>query len=245
MRRVLSEAGLSGDGYNIVLQGDVTNLATMTPHKRRGVLEQVAGVTAYDEEIRKANTQRKHVENSIETIDIFEADQKGRLKELEKEREQALRFRELKEEADLARLTLEQSRHRNRQGEVSLLSEERSSYVAKEKQISEEMLESSRRLDDYDAQLVQIGKELEGVLGGDAKGILDKIRQHEIDLETASDRIGDYKRSIEIAEEEMEILVREREGADLARSKSEQKISELQRSVIDSKKALKKASNLY
>ena len=87
MRRILSEAGLRGEGYNIVLQGDVTNLATMTPHKRRGVLEEVAGVTAYDEEIRKANTQRKHVENNIETIDIFEADQKGRLKELEKERE--------------------------------------------------------------------------------------------------------------------------------------------------------------
>ena len=76
MRRILSEAGLRGDGYNIVLQGDVTNLATMTPHKRRGVLEQVAGVTAYDDEIRKANTQRKHVETSIGTIDIFEADQK-------------------------------------------------------------------------------------------------------------------------------------------------------------------------
>ena len=52
MRRILSEAGLRGEGYNIVLQGDVTNLATMTPHKRRGVLEEVAGVTAYDEEIR-------------------------------------------------------------------------------------------------------------------------------------------------------------------------------------------------
>ena len=61
------------------------------------MLEEVAGVTAYDEEIRKANAQRKHVENNIETIDIFEADQKGRLKELEKEREQALRFKELKE----------------------------------------------------------------------------------------------------------------------------------------------------
>ena len=71
MRRILSEAGLRGDGYNIVLQGDVTNLATMTPHKRRGVLEEVAGVTAYDDEIRRANTQRKHVESNIETIDIF------------------------------------------------------------------------------------------------------------------------------------------------------------------------------
>ena len=56
MRRVLAEAGLRAGGYNIVKQGDVTTLATMTPHKRRGVLEDVAGVTAYDDEIRRANT---------------------------------------------------------------------------------------------------------------------------------------------------------------------------------------------
>ncbi|HIG34155.1 MAG TPA: chromosome segregation protein SMC [Candidatus Poseidoniales archaeon] len=242
MRRILSEAGLRGDGYNIVLQGDVTNLATMTPHKRRGVLEQVAGVTAYDDEIRKANTQRKHVENSIETIDIFEADQKGRLTELEKEREQALKFRELKGEADLARLTLEQSKHRNRQGEVSLLSEERSNYVTKEKDLSKEMLESSQRLDGYDKELVQLRRDLEVAMGEDAKEIIDKIRQHEIDLETASDRIGDHKRAIESSEEEIEILIREREGADKARIQSEQSITDLHQRVSDSKAALKKAA---
>jgi len=242
MRRILSEAGLRGDGYNIVLQGDVTNLATMTPHKRRGVLEQVAGVTAYDDEIRKANTQRKHVENSIETIDIFEADQKGRLTELEKEREQALKFRELKGEADLARLTLEQSKHRNRQGEVSLLSEERSNYVTKEKDLSKEMLESSQRLDGYDKELVQLRRDLEVALGEDAKEIIDKIRQHEIDLETASDRIGDHKRAIESSEGEVEILIREREGADKARIQSEQSITDLHQKVSDSKAALKKAA---
>ena len=154
------------------------------------------------------------MENSIETIDIFEADQKGRLKELEMKREQARKFRELKGEADLARLTLEQSRHRNRQGEVELLSEERSNYVAKKEAISNEMLESSQRLDAYDKELVQIGREMEGVLGGDAKKILDSIRQHEIDMETASDRIGDHKRSIEKSEDEVEILTGERDGAD-------------------------------
>ena len=242
MRRILSEAGLRGDGYNIVLQGDVTNLATMTPHKRRGVLEQVAGVTAYDDEIRKANTQRKHVENSIETIDIFEADQKGRLTELEKEREQALKFRKLKGEADLARLTLEQSKHRNRQGEVSLLSEERSNYVTKEKDLSKEMLESSQRLDGYDKELVQLRRDLDMALGEDAKGIIDKIRQHEIDLETASDRIGDHKRATESSEGEIEILIREREGADKARIQSEQSITDLRQRVSDSKAALKKAA---
>ncbi len=242
MRRILSEAGLRGEGYNIVLQGDVTNLATMTPHKRRGVLEEVAGVTAYDEEIRKANAQRKHVENNIETIDIFEADQKGRLKELEKEREQALRFKELKGEADLARLTLEQSRHRNREGEVSLLTEERANYVSKVQQLSSEMTESSMTLDEFDQELVRLGRELEGVLGGDAKEIIDKIRQHEIELETAADRIGDYNRIIESSGDETQILVKEREGAENARSQAEQKISDLHQSVSDSKEDLKRAA---
>ena len=242
MRRILSEAGLRGEGYNIVLQGDVTNLATMTPHKRRGVLEEVAGVTAYDEEIRKANTQRKHVESNIETIDIFEADQKGRLKELEKEREQALKFKELKGEVDLARLTLEQSRHRNREGEVSLLIEERANYVSKVQQLSSEMSESSMALDEFDKELVRLGSELEGVLGGDAKEIIDKIRQHEIDLETAADRIGDHNRVIESSDEETRILLKEREGAENARSQAERKISELHQSVSDSKEDLKKAT---
>jgi chromosome segregation protein len=242
MRRILAEAGLRGDGYNIVLQGDVTNLATMTPHKRRGVLEQVAGVTSYDDEIRKANTQRKHVETNIETIDIFEADQKSRLKELEKEREQALKFRQLKEESDLARLTLEQSRHRNKEHDVALLSDELANYSERLNELSTESSTGSERLDKFDQELVALANELESVLGGEAKGILDQIRQHEIDVETAGDRIGDHNRAIEGAEKEIKILDREREGADSARASSENQLSDLKQAVEDSKAALKKAA---
>ena len=114
MRRILAEAGLRANGYNIVQQGDVTTLATMTPHKRRAVLEDVAGVTAYDDEIRRATTQRKHVENNIETIDLFEKEQKGPLKGLAKEREQALKFKELTDDLDPPKVVLQQSRHRIR-----------------------------------------------------------------------------------------------------------------------------------
>jgi len=242
MRRILAEAGLRGDGYNIVLQGDVTNLATMTPHKRRGVLEQVAGVTAYDEEIRRANTQRKHVENNIETIDIFEADQKGRLKELEKEREQALKFREMKKESELARLTLEQSRHRNREGEVALLADELANYSERTNELTSEISVGNGRLDEFDKELVSLANELDSVLGGEAKGILDQIRQHEIDVETAGDRIGDHTRAIEDAEKESKILSKEMESAESARASSEQQLSDLNKSVEDSKAALKQAA---
>ncbi|MEC9457453.1 MAG: chromosome segregation protein SMC [Candidatus Thermoplasmatota archaeon] len=242
MRRILSEAGLRGDGYNIVLQGDVTNLATMTPHKRRGVLEEVAGVTAYDDEIRRANTQRKHVESNIETIDIFEADQKSRLKDLEKERKQALKFRKLKEEADLARLTLEQSRHRNRVGDVELLADELANYTERTNELSSEISVGNQRLDEFDKELVELANELDSVLGGEAKGILDQIRQREIEVETAGDRIGDHSRAIDDAKNESTILAKEKERAESALASAEQEISSLKQSVEDSKEALKKAA---
>ena len=242
MRRILSQAGLRGDGYNIVLQGDVTNLATMTPHKRRGVLEEVAGVTAYDDEIRKANTQRKHVENSIETIDIFEADQKNRLADLSKEREQALKFKQLKEESDVARLTLEQSRHRNRADEVDLLAAERSKYSEREKELSTEISEGSKRLDEFDQELVQLAKDIDNVLGGDARSIIDEIRQHEIEIETAGDRIGDHKQAISRTRSEIEKLHKEREGADKARADSESELDSLKQAVTDSKESLRRAA---
>ena len=242
MRRILAEAGLRGDGYNIVQQGDVTNLATMTPHKRRGVLEQVAGVTAYDDEIRKANTQRKHVENNIETIDIFEADQKKRLKELEKEREQALKFKQLKNEMNLARLTLEQSRHRNRQEDVTLLTDERSRYGERYSELTSELKKDSVRLDEFDSELVQVAKDLDSVLAGDARRIIDQIRQHEIETETAGDRIGDHNRVIERANKEVEVFELEGDGAEKARTEAEENLSKSKQAVEDSKAALKKAA---
>ena len=58
MRRVLRESGLHGDGYNIVLQGDVTTSSNDSTQEK-SVLEEVAGVTAYDEEIRKATKENK------------------------------------------------------------------------------------------------------------------------------------------------------------------------------------------
>ena len=61
--RILGQANARPDGYNIVLQGDVTRLSSMTSMERRKVLDSVAGVTSYDDEIRKAERQKSQVED--------------------------------------------------------------------------------------------------------------------------------------------------------------------------------------
>lgn len=248
MRRVLAEAGLHGDGYNIVLQGDVTNLASMTPHKRRGVLEEVAGVTAYDDEIRRANNQRKVVENNVETIDLFEEEQKHRLKGLGKERQQALKFKELKDELDVNKIVLHQSRYRNRLDEVRLLGEERSSYSVQIKGLTENIRSGNLNLGKFDEELVQIGNDLDDIMSGDAKELLDTIRKHEIDIETNSDRVGDQLKIIEDADEDIEIIRDDYQGAESAILKGREELNsataslsaaedDLDRAALDEKQA--------
>ena len=242
MRRVLAEAGLHGDGYNIVLQGDVTTLATMTPHKRRGVLEEVAGVTAYDDEIRRANNQRKVVENNIETIDLFEDEQKKRLKGLEKERQQALKFKDIKEELDANKIILHQSRHRNRIDEVRLLGEERSNYSRQVNDLTGQIRDGNIELGKYDEELVQIGDDLDDIMSGDAKELLETIRKHEIDVETNTDRIGDQSKIIESTTQDIEIIREDHLGVKDAHDSAFQELESAEINLSKSEEDLEKAA---
>ncbi|MEJ6531008.1 MAG: AAA family ATPase, partial [Euryarchaeota archaeon] len=117
--RLLGAANARPDGYNIVLQGDVTNLAKMTSKERRKVLDGVAGVTSYDDEIRKADKQRDQVEGYIERIGMLEEEQKGRLKDLKKEKDLAIKVRDLVTELTESRIISYQSKYASQKSEIA------------------------------------------------------------------------------------------------------------------------------
>ena len=241
MRRTLSEAGLQGDGYNIVLQGDVTTLAKMTDWKRRGVLEDVARVTAYDSEIRAANNQRKAVEHDIETIELFESDQKSRLKKLEKEREQALKYRDLKEQLNQARIILSQAKYRNRVDEIRMLNEDHQKYQEKDEKVRESVRKNESRLLELEEELVNVSRELEDMATGESKVVMDQIRTLEIEVETSRDRIGDQNRASEDATDEIEIFQGDLESSEAAVQQLVAEVEAAKKSVEGADAALEKA----
>ncbi len=208
-RRLLIEAGARGDGYNIVLQGDVASLSTMTPLERRRVLEDVAGVTQYDEELRKADRQRKQVESQLEMIDVFEKKQVERIESLEKEREKALKYRELINELDNSRSLLMQSKHRSQFEEIRMLGEERTRYIASSDELKDSCEESEIRLQHLEDEIVRIQKEMEALLGSSERGTLERIRRLEIDIEASGDRILELNNASERALVEAKTLEKE------------------------------------
>ncbi|MEM3811602.1 MAG: AAA family ATPase, partial [Thermoplasmata archaeon] len=107
---LLSQARIFADGYNFVQQGDVTNIVEMTALERRRILEEIAGITKYDEEIQNAESKKKEVEENMNAIDLLLKEIEVHVATLSKDRDVALKYLEIKDRYNKAKAQLEYKR---------------------------------------------------------------------------------------------------------------------------------------
>ena len=86
---LLEKVKIFADGYNFVRQGDITGIVEMTPLERRGILEEVGGISVYNTEIEKANNEKEKTRENMVTVQALVAELSGRVELLTKEKEQA------------------------------------------------------------------------------------------------------------------------------------------------------------
>ena len=68
---LLSSARISAEGYNLVQQGDVTRIVEMSTLDRRRILDDISGISKFDEEIFKADVEKRSAEENIDRIAII------------------------------------------------------------------------------------------------------------------------------------------------------------------------------
>lgn len=95
---ILSHARLSGDGYNLVQQGDVNRIVSMGPVPRRGLVERLAGISQYDEELQRADAKKADLEQNLDRIHTLLTEVRSRLNQLDSQREQAVKYKEVQDE---------------------------------------------------------------------------------------------------------------------------------------------------
>ncbi len=95
---ILAHARLSGDGYNIVQQGDVNRIVSMGPIPRRGLVERLAGIAQYDEELDRAATRRTELGQNLDRINTLLTEIRSHIEALEGQRVQAIQYKQLQDE---------------------------------------------------------------------------------------------------------------------------------------------------
>ncbi|WP_041391299.1 chromosome segregation protein SMC [Prochlorococcus marinus] len=91
------------EGSNVVMQGDVTRIVSMSNKDRRGLIDELAGVALFDHRIDQARTKLDDVFERQERCRIVEQELFTSKVRLEKDCEKARLYKQLKEQHQLAR----------------------------------------------------------------------------------------------------------------------------------------------
>jgi len=92
---LLGIAKINPDAYNIILQGDIVKLVEMHPNDRRELIGEIAGISVYEEKKHKAILELTKVDERLKETEIVLAERNTYLKELKKDRDQALKYKDM------------------------------------------------------------------------------------------------------------------------------------------------------
>ncbi|MCK4885043.1 AAA family ATPase, partial [Candidatus Bathyarchaeota archaeon] len=95
---ILSMAGISSTGHNVVLQGIIARIAEISSHDRRKMISNLVGIAQYDAEKAEAEEKLRAADISIRTAMGRIDEVQKRVDDLERERNELLRYMFLQKE---------------------------------------------------------------------------------------------------------------------------------------------------
>ncbi|ARS89450.1 chromosome segregation protein SMC [Natrarchaeobaculum aegyptiacum] len=230
---LLAQAGVTPEGYNVVMQGDVTEIINMTPHARREIIDEIAGVAEFDAKKEDAFGELEVVEERIDEASLRIEEKRDRLEQLEDERRTALRYRRLREEKE------EYEGYKK----ASELEEKRDALEtaadAVEK-LEADLEERQRELDQRQGTVVRLQEDLEDLNAEIERKGEDEQLRIKSEIEELKGDVSRLEDRIEASEEQIESAEADRREAFVGIDRKQERIEELESEMREHK--LEKAS---
>ncbi len=121
---ILSYAGLSPEGHNIILQGDVTNIIQMNPKERREIIDDISGIAEFDDKKEKATKELEKVETRVRENMIVVAEKQRLVARLKEEKETAEKYKKLEQEMKSAKASAFKKKHEDALEKMAVLEKE-------------------------------------------------------------------------------------------------------------------------
>jgi chromosome segregation protein len=91
------------EGSNVVMQGDVTRIVSMSAKERRGIIDELAGVALFDSRIEQTRGKLDDVRDRVDRCRIVEQELRASRQKLEKDCAKARAYQELRESLHIGR----------------------------------------------------------------------------------------------------------------------------------------------
>ena len=221
---LLSAARIDPDGHNIILQGDIVKFMELKPDQRKEVLEEISGISIYEDKKQKAMNDLDKVEERLKEAEIILTERKVHLRELKKDRDQALRYREIENDIKSNKATYIHLQIKNKQSnkeEIEKKVKEQEGIISK---IQASIDDFKKIIEDKKLEIKEINSEIE------KRGEKEQLKLHK--------EVEELKTNLLKKESRVEVCSNEIRRTSLRKDELRKEHAEIEDKIKDLKKTI-------
>ena len=204
---LLAIASINPDGYNIMLQGDITHFVEMSPIERRDIIGEIAGISVYEDKKKKAMNELGKVDGKLSEADIILKERSVYLKELKKERDQALKFKDLNDKIGQNRASYIKIKIDNKQDKIDNLDKRKNGFNEDFNKVEGEIKKLKDKIQQNKNESNEITKRVEQEGDKDVNKLNKNIEDLRVNIASDKTRVNSHKNELGRIENRKEQLV--------------------------------------
>ncbi len=203
---LLRQHNVDESGRNMIGQGEIDRIVSLSPRERRSIIDSVAGISEFEEKKKEAMRNLEIVESRIRETSVLLGEKLSTLERLEKEKEEAELFLHHQKNMKNAKGTLLRRTLESLEKKLKFLERERAE-LGKEKENVE------KRLDDVKEEIEKIGREMgsekEMELRKEVLELSKQLESIKINEERTKAEIEERKKMLDFLNKERTRLINE------------------------------------
>jgi chromosome segregation protein len=230
LHQQLNHLRIYPEGYNVVLQGDVTRIITMNGRERREIIDELAGVAEFDRKIEQTKQTLESVREREERCQIIEQELVKSLEKLAADRLKAEKYQKLKativQKQQWEKVLVWRSlskQERELEGQINAAAAQADRLTEQLGTLDRQIQATSNNLDQLNTRVKALGEEEQ--LSVASKLATQKAKRHQLqqrqqELETTAQQIqgsiarteseiGQYRETLQQVDRDKSILERE------------------------------------
>jgi len=190
---MLAQAGIDPHGFNIILQGEIQSIVRMHSEERRKIIEEVAGISIYESRKEKSLYELEKTDGKLKEIGAILRERTLYLKNLDSERTQALKFKELENTVKRCKASILNKNLNEKDKELSIILksiEAKSHQKEKAKGNSEKV---QKEIEEINDRINLINKNIQQATGLEQEKLHEQIANLRAELEGLKVRKENYE----------------------------------------------------
>jgi len=203
---LLAQAGIDPNGFNIILQGEIQNLVRMHTEERRKIIEEVSGISIYELRKEKSLKELDKTEEKLKEVLAVLRERTSYLNNLEKERQQALKFQKLEQDIKKYKASILNHNLIKKNKELDFLDNEISKKNLEIEKVKKLIISTQTLIKNLEEKIISINNTIQKSTGLEQEKLNQEITDIRAELAGMNVKLENYEKKLSLISKQKQEL---------------------------------------